>query len=348
MITPDQVSQLHDHLTSASSILILLGQDPKPDHILTAAALTQTLQTMGKAVELGCPDEVKLSELGVVGEVECRQKLGNQNLSISFDYDETTVDKVSYHIDEDQRKFFLIVKPQKGYAPLKAESVTFDYTGADADLVFLVGVHQFEALEHLYEGFEDLFTRATVVTIHTFEPQIGSVKLNVSGASSMSEGVAPVLMQLSPELPVDAATNLLTGIEQATDHFQSLSATAQTFEMVAELMKRGARRVRTARPAFAQAEEVVRPLVPEQPLPPERGRQTEVVLRQERPEKPAGTAVSSSQSFSQALTQKKGKKQKQDPKRKSPRPALAELSADEPQPGDLDYQPTGFGPGGTG
>lgn len=342
MITPDQVSQLQDHVGSASSILVLLGKDPKSDHVLTAAALAQVLVAMGKSVELGCPDELALTDVGVVGELECRQKLGNQNLSISFDYDETTVDKVSYHIDEDQRKFFLIVKPQKGYAPLTTESVTFDYTGADADLIFLVGVHQFDALEHLYEGYEDLFSHATVITLHTFEPQIGNLKLNLSGTSSMSESAAQFLLQLNPALPADAATNLLTGIEQGTDHFQSLTATAMTFETVAELMKVGARRIRTNRVVGGRGEG--KAVTSE-----ERSKQTEVVLRQEK-----------TSPFSQALSKKGAKGQKgggpgQRTKGQTfARPtgstanAVTEEQTAEPKPGDLRYQPSGFGPGGTG
>lgn len=337
MITPDQISQLHDHIGSATSTLVMLGKDPKPDHVLTAVALTQALQAMGKSVELGCPDEVDLAQLGVVGEVECKQKLGNQNLSISFDYDETTVDKVSYHIDEEQRKFFLIVKPQRGYAPLKSNSVTFDYTGADADLIFLVGVHQFESLEHLYEGYEDLFARATVVTFHTFEPQIGNLKVNLSGTSSMSESMAQFLLQLNPELPADAATNLLAGIEQATDHFQSFTATAQTFEMVADLMKVGARRIRSSRPAFAKAEAPQLSSASQS----DRGTSTEVVLRQEKSGRPD---ASNQQAFSQVLS-KKGQQKGNRPKGEAGR---SQQPRTEPKPGDLKYTPTGFGPGGTG
>ncbi|HEX7018315.1 MAG TPA: hypothetical protein VF209_05425 [Patescibacteria group bacterium] len=326
MITPDQISQLHDHVTSANSIIILLGPQPKADYVYTAVSLFQALQGLGKSVELACPEDIQLAEYSLMGDVECRQKIGNQNLSISFDYDEVSVDKVSYHIDEEQQKFYLIVKPQKGHPPLKAESVSFDYTGADAELVFLVGVHQLESLEHLYQGYEDLFNRATVVTVHTFEPQIGSLKLNVSGTSSMSEAMGRVLFQLAPELVPDAATNLLSGIEHATEHLQSLTATAQTFETVAELMKRGARRLRPAAKNVEAREKQSQNRKPE-------NKSTEVVLRQENAKKTP---------FAEVMSQKGewSNRGKAAPPKLSP--------ASEPKPGSLNYQPTGFGPGGAG
>ncbi len=124
------------------------------------------------------------------------------------------------------------------------QTVEFSYTGADADIVFLIGVHEFESLEQLYFGYEQLFQTAMTVTFHSFEPQIGTFKLDASGSSSLSESMSLLLQMMAWPLPPDAATNLLQAVEQATDSLQSLATSAETFETVAWLMRNGARRVR--------------------------------------------------------------------------------------------------------
>src|SRR5690606_36893853 len=82
----------------------------------------------------------------------------------------------------------------------------------------------------------------TTVTFHTFQPEIGTIKLDASGASSLSEAMAQLLWQLQLSVTQVDATNLLTVIEQSTQNFRSLSTSAETFETVAQLLRQGARR----------------------------------------------------------------------------------------------------------
>ena len=49
-------------------------------------------------------------------------------------------------------------------------------------------------------------------------------------------------------MPPDAATNLLAGMETATQNFQSGQVTVTTFESAAYLLRRGARRQQVFRP----------------------------------------------------------------------------------------------------
>lgn len=240
MLNEILLSQLKVVLDQAHTALVILGPNANLDQTASAIAFYQSLKDLKTEVSLCSPEEVSFT--GLQGQDEIRQKLGNKDLSVSFDYDEASVDKVSYHIDETKGKFYLIVKPKKGYSPLDIKSVSFDYVGAQADVIFLFGVHQYQSLDHLYSNYGDVYDNATVVTVHNFEPEIGDIKLDVSGKSCWSETILSLIEKLGLELNDVGATNLLYAIENATNNLSSFTATADTFESVAKLMRAGARR----------------------------------------------------------------------------------------------------------
>jgi nanoRNase/pAp phosphatase (c-di-AMP/oligoRNAs hydrolase) len=244
MLKQEVISALKELLEPAETVLVVVGSDPKYDHMISALALAQSLRKSGKEVTLVSPDELSEKSAGLPAGDTFVQKLGSQNLSVSFPYQPEAVDKVSYHINDEESKFFLVVKPQKGQSPLSVDQVSFDYVGAAADFIFLVGVHQLDSLEHLYHGFEELYDQATVVTIHTFETEIGDYKLDLSGTAAISQSMVNLLTQLDLPVDGDIATTLLAGIEDSTDQLTSVMVTADTFDLVAWLMRSGARRIK--------------------------------------------------------------------------------------------------------
>lgn len=240
MIALEQLTSLKEYLHTAQTAAVILGPKPTPDQAAVASALYQGLVKMGKNAGLYAPKALGEHTFSALPDV--KTELGKQNLVVELDYNEDAVDKVSYHIGEKSKKFYLTIKPRRGAKPLDTKNVQFSYAGAEADLVFLVGVHDLEVLEQLYFGYENLYESAFVVTLHTFEPELGSVRLDLSGASSMSEAAAGILEGLEIPLTAEMSTDLLGGIESMTNGLQSLTATAETFEVVAKLLHAGARR----------------------------------------------------------------------------------------------------------
>jgi hypothetical protein len=243
MFTTDQATQLRDLLPTARTLMILLGPQPSVDQVAAATALALSFQSVGKEVILASPQPNTVL-IPLLGLDQVKHELGHQNLEISFAYEPTAVDKVSYHIDDNQQRFHLVIKPQKGASPLDAQTIEFAYTGASADLLFLVGVHDLESLAQLYFGYEELYTTTSTVTLHTFEPALGNIKITTEGQSSFSELVASLLKAVEIPVSPDAATNLLAGIEGETHGFTSYATTAETFQQVAELLRSGARRLK--------------------------------------------------------------------------------------------------------
>ncbi len=242
MLTKDQQSSLKELLANANSVLVMVGNKSSLDHLTCAAGLALSLRSHGKEVTLLSPQPLDKKYQEINGFRLFTNKLGKQNLVAAFDYKPDAVDKVSYHIGEETKKFYLTIKPKKGVKPLSADSVEFFYTGAEADLIFLIGVHQFESLELLYEGFESLYQDTTIVTVHNFEPDIGNFKIDTSGMLCNSEALFDILDELELPLTTEVASNLYMTLQYETKNFTSLLATADTFEIAAELIRSGAKR----------------------------------------------------------------------------------------------------------
>lgn len=302
MITIEQLQHLKELFDQSNNIVILIGTQTSSDIISAASGLQLALRESGKDVLFAGPEELVSPPEYVTGLEYFTTSLGNRNLVISFDYTETAVENVSYHIGEETGKFFLTVKPQKGYKPLDASTVEFAYAGVEADLIILVGVSSYEALGDLYISNEQLFADTTVISLHTYETEVGTVKLDASGEPGLSSAVARILKNTEQAVSSEAATNLLAGIEQTTDNFKSLATTADTLELAAWLMRSGARRVWRGNKDIQQS--------------------------------PSGSSHSLAEVFSKQSNGEQAKPAtvKKQKKNKS-------KIADEPAPGDLDYQP---------
>ncbi len=240
MTDREQLPQIQALLENARTILIMYAANPSKDELASAFALQQALRQAGKDATLYSPRQPQLQEMTQVAEIT-RIEVGNQNLVVSFDYSPEAVDKVSYHIGEETNKFYLTIKPQRGQEPLSTDSVEFSYTGAEADLIFLIGIYNLENLEQLYFGYEELFRNTPAVALTAMPATVGSINLSAS-TGVISELTAGLIKNLQLGVDPTAATFLLAGIEEATNGLQSPDVTADTFETVAFLMRSGAER----------------------------------------------------------------------------------------------------------
>lgn len=219
IILPTQAT--FDQQLAASSLHISLGLSQKKSSLLGVKMITN-------------PSISGLDQLST--------KLGSNHLLIGFDYLATAVDKVSYHLDEKSNKFYLTIKPQKGEQPLDKDTVQLEYVGADADLIILFGINELEELEQLYLGYEDLFKSANIISINSAAPNFQCNHIDTSQTSSACEVVYNLLSLADIKIESDSATNLFAGIQYETNNFLNFKANADTFEVVASLLRFGARR----------------------------------------------------------------------------------------------------------
>lgn len=244
MFTAEDESSLQKTFHTAVSYLIILKTNPSLDQVAAACALNLLLQGAKKQSHLVSEQKLPDTFNVLSGHELITQNAGNQSLQVSFDYDENMVENVSYNIDQQDKKFHLIIRPKKGQRGLDPTTVEYSQIGIDADAIFLIGITSFDQIQFFYEQDEAAFTQAHTIAVNRQLTTFSQTNIDVSGFTSTSEWLILLLGLWQLPLTSEVATNLLAGIESSTDSFRHASVTADTFEIVAKLMRAGAHRLK--------------------------------------------------------------------------------------------------------
>jgi len=249
----------------SQSLVIFLPKSPTFDQVASALSLLLGLKDM-KPVQIVSASPITVSFNRLIGVDKISGETGNKNLVIGFSgYDANNIEKVSYDIVEDQ--FKLTVLPKSGINPPKEDQVKITYEGVSADTVILFGgstdadfpqlsVKGLESSKMYHIGTHPLTVDPSKV-IYTFAQPLASV----------SELTFFLLNEAQLRVDTDIATNLLMGIEDATQNYKSGNVSAETFEVTAALIRAGGRRLsgetvdRNKYPAGSIPQVVVKPEV---------------------------------------------------------------------------------------
>jgi hypothetical protein len=237
--TQTALSKIPEVLAKANSGVIILPMNPTQDAVAAATSLYLGLTKLGKNVTLACSSPVQYDLLGV-DKIQNNLSTGGDNLVISFPFQEDSLDKVDYGF---QGNFFnIIVTPRPGQPKLEPNKVKFSYTGGSLDFIITVDSPNLQSLGQLYQENQNDFNGKTIINIdrHLVNDLYGVVNYVNKTSSSSSELVFRVLEAVHAEIDKDMATNLYAGLSVATNNFTSYSVNADTFEVAAALLKRGA------------------------------------------------------------------------------------------------------------
>lgn len=242
MDSQQDISKIKELLTTANDILIVTHKNPSIDSIGSSLALYLGLVSLGKKVTVVCPDAMTVAFSSFIGVQKIVPTIGNKNFVISLDYQEGSIEKVSYNIEGD--KFNLVIEPRGGYDGFSEDKVHYTHAGNAADIVCAIGMAHLGELDGLEEANKDVFSSKPIINIDTHAENMlfGSVNLVDPQASSVVELVSHVLSNLGVELTADIATNVLNALYGATDSFQSQKVTAQAFELAAACIKMGGKK----------------------------------------------------------------------------------------------------------
>jgi len=241
----EQIREIQTLVAGAKEIMIALPKSPNADKVATALSLFLALSSKGKQVKVVCTDPmtVEFNQLIGVDKITSVTNSGNgRNLIISFPYQEGSIEKVSYNIENDA--FNLVIEPREGYPIITPEVVRYSFGGGNIDLIITIGVASLTDLDSIYQSNQDLFASKPIINIDSqnHNQRFGKVNIVDPSVSSVSEMVLYLFSQLNLVISPDIATNFLAGITIGSQNFTSRETSIITFEAASVCLRNGARR----------------------------------------------------------------------------------------------------------
>ena len=243
MDTQANLTKIKEQIEKAKHISIVTCKNPTVDSLGSSLSLYLGLLGIGKTVTVACPDPITVEFSNFVGANKLETKMGGKrNFVVSLDYQEGSIEKVSYNIEGN--KFNLVIEPRMGFEDFSADKVHYTHAGGQADCIITVDTPNLENLGSLYEENKAMFGEIPIINIdsHKDNSLYGAINFIDTNVSSLTELIAVVMSFLGVKLSEDIATNLLNAIEETTDHFQSDKVNARTFEVASVCMKAGGKR----------------------------------------------------------------------------------------------------------
>ena len=228
-------------INSSKSVLILLPTKPYLDQAAAGLALYLALREQ-KDVTIACPTPMTVEFNRLVGINKVTADPGSKNMVIRFvDYNARNIERISSEVEGNG--LYMVVIPNPGAKAPAKENVEISFSGVASDTVILVGgVNE----SHYPQLSTKDFMGTKLVHVGTRSLAISADKNILSfarPASSVSEVVASLIEEMGIPGDADIATNLLMGIEEGSRQFKGPDVTAETFELVASLLKKGGQRL---------------------------------------------------------------------------------------------------------
>lgn len=227
---------LPQKISSAKSFLVVLAQNLNVDNIAAGLALFLSLRKKKAKVKIGAPNEITVEFNRLFGVDKISQKIGSRNLVISFPED--MIEKVSSQIESG--KLNLVIQPKNNSQLPALKELEYSYSGIDADIIFIIGAQKLKDLGVFYGQEKQVFDKKETVNIDINPANTKFAKNNLVFPEqvALSQILAKLIKKLNLPADKDIATNLIAGIESATNNFQTRT-TADIFETIAWAMRQG-------------------------------------------------------------------------------------------------------------
>lgn len=236
------IARFQKLLSEAKSVLMILPQNPSFDAVASGLSLSLALAKNSISTTVACPTQMIVEFNRLVGVDKVRNDLGDSNLVITFaNYPPDNIERVTCGIEGD--KFTLVVLPKPGNKAPREDQMSLSYSGFLADLVIVVGANYPEGIGKFAQK-KDVFQieNLTLLANSSLAGWPRAVELIDASGSSISEVTYDVIEGSGLSFDEDIATNLFLGIETGTRNFTSQKVNPETFNKVANLLRRGAKR----------------------------------------------------------------------------------------------------------
>lgn len=236
---PNMIFQLRSMLQSAQNVLIALSQNADEDATAAALALYLVLSKMRKQTTVISSSEVKVERAHLFGiDKITNQIAGGNTLVVSLPYSEGAIEKVSYNIENN--RFNLVIEPRGNALSFNPDQIEYNYGKGDFDLVFVIGASQLSDLGPIATKHANAFEGKTIINIDNAQNNTGFGKVNLVNNGPISQIVTMLLKSLRIPIDQDPASNLYTGITSAQQGVTLASASPDSLEAIAFLLRSNA------------------------------------------------------------------------------------------------------------
>lgn len=244
-----QLGSLKNDLLQVKNILIILPPAGNVDRLAAALSLMLALEKADKKVVVVTEDTIKVaySNLYGIGAVKNSiPKLASGNLTITLegvvaaDGTVPTLEKLDWYPEGSNLNLVFHVVPGQRFEPTK---VSPKYPDGEIDLIFILGAKTLNDLGNIYPDNQELFNKTPIVVINNnpaSESPFGKVNIIDTANPSLSEMVWQILQDLSLNIDSDLATNIITGIYDATSQLTT-NLTPGIFATIAAALQSGAK-----------------------------------------------------------------------------------------------------------
>lgn len=239
------LSELKTKLTSAQKILIALPAEITEDNLSAGLSLFLSLQQERKDVSIVTVGVIKVSHtnlfgVGKVGNLLSKNSGGNLTVTLEGVVSNGSVpalEKLDWYPEGSNLNLVFHVLPGQKFEPAK---ISHSYSGAGFDLIFCLGAPNLSDLGTIYSNNLEVFSNTLLVNIDnsTTNSNFGKINIVDSQASSLSEMIGQIIPDLNLPLDQDAASNIITGIINATSNLTS-KVNPDTFLTLGRAMQSG-------------------------------------------------------------------------------------------------------------
>ncbi|MEA2088717.1 MAG: DHH family phosphoesterase [Patescibacteria group bacterium] len=236
--------QIFAAIEKSSNILIIFRKNYNGDTIGSALSLSYFLQSIGKPVDVICDDfkiKDKFNFLPYIEDIKSGFQQ-DKKFVISLDTSKIEVDSLRY--ERKENSLDIIIEPKSGY--FSKNDITAKEPELKYDLIFTINSPDLESLGKIFENHANFFYNTTIINIDHLpnNERFGQINLVELTASSTAEIIFFLLKKDKNDSKINEkiADLLLAGIIDSTNSFKSMSVTAKTLTVVAELIALGANR----------------------------------------------------------------------------------------------------------
>lgn len=233
----DQQKQLIDKLKGSQNVLVTVSKDPTVDQLAAAIGLTLALNKLDKHATAVFSGQIP-STIEFLKPEDTLETTTDSLRDFIIALDKSKADKLRYKVEDQVVRIF--ITPYR--TSISERDLDFSQGDFNVDVVVALGVQDQQHIDDAIQAHGRILHDAAVAVL-AFEgaPEIGTLNIVDSNASSLSEMVAGLVEALDHKLfDNQIATALLTGIVARTNRFSNDRTTPKTMSISSVLMAAGA------------------------------------------------------------------------------------------------------------